>query len=331
MNFTADLHAHIALPEKEPSDEQIKAKLNAYKETGVTYLRDGGDNCGASLKAKKFAEELGLDYVTPGFAIYKEDHYGSFLGKSFKTFDEYKALVDEAGKEGADFIKLMLSGIIDFDEYGVIKDGKYQYKVIDVEEITVPEISCDDDDDDHDHHEHEHPSAEDGSHNFVATVYKKDESIFEQEELNEMVEYAHSKGFSVMAHANGAANIKAALLSGVDSLEHGYYIDEECASMLAESDTVWVPTVAPVAALVGNDDYNQEVLKKVIADHIKMINRVWYLGGMIGLGTDAGSVGTEHVKAIDSEYNFLKAAINDQEFDVHLETTLAQVQWKFKK
>lgn len=85
MNFTADLHAHIALPEKEPSDEQIKAKLNAYKETGVTYLRDGGDNCGASLKAKKFAEELGLDYVTPGFAIYKEDHYGSFLGKSFKT------------------------------------------------------------------------------------------------------------------------------------------------------------------------------------------------------------------------------------------------------
>ncbi len=327
MNFSSDLHVHLALPEKELSDEQIRAKLSAYKDAGITFIRDGGDNYGISIRAKKIAKELGIDYVTPAFAIYKDGHYGSFLGKSFKTFDEYKALVDEAENEGADFIKLILSGIVDFSEYGVILDGKEQYRVVDIEEITVPEVSCEDDDEHDCDHEHDH----DGGHNFVATVYKKDTPVFDQDELDRMVEYAHAKGFSVMAHANGAANIKAALKAGVDSLEHGYYIDEECASMLAESDTVWVPTVAPVAALVGNDDFNQDVLKRVIADHITMISRVWYLGGMIGLGTDAGSIGTDHVKDIESEYNFLKAAINDQEYDIHLLTTLEQIKWKFKK
>ena len=329
MSFNADLHTHIAMPTIQASNEMLEERLLTYKDAGITYIRDGGDKLSNSLRAKQIAEKLGIEYVCPGFAIYKKGHYGSYLGCSFNTLDEYKVLVDKVEEKGGDFVKLVLSGIVDFDEYGVIVDGNYKYKVVDVEEITVPEISCDDEHEDE--HEHEHPSADDGGHNFVATVYKKDEAIFSQEELDEMVEYAHAKGFAVMAHVNGAANIKAALLAGVDSLEHGYYMDEECASLLAESDTVWVPTVAPVAAFVGNDDYNQEVLKRVIADQIKMINRVWYLGGMIGLGTDAGSVNNPHGESVQSEYNFLKAAINDQEFDIHLNSTLEQIKWKFKK
>lgn len=316
MNFNADLHTHLAFPEKELTDEQIKNKLLEYKDAGITYIRDGGDNYDVSRKAKEIAKTLGIDFVTPIFAIYKEGHYGSFLGKSFKDFESYKALVDEAEEKGADFIKLILSGIVDFSEFGLIKDGDFEYKVVEVEEIKVH---------DHEHEEDDRDHEDDGGHNFVATVYKKGEPVFSLDELTEMVEYVHSKGFSVMAHANGAANIKVALQAGVDSLEHGFFIDEECASMLAESDTVWIPTVAPVAAFVGNTDYNQEVLKRDLSEHIKMINRVWYLGGMIGLGTDSS------LSNIDSEYNYLKAAINDQEFSAHLETSLAQVQWKFKK
>lgn len=326
MKFTADSHVHFALPEKELGEAEIRARLDEYKNAGITFLRDGGDKSGIGATVKGLAKEYGIDYRTPVYALYKDGHYGSFLGKSFKDIDEYKKLVDEVVSLGADFIKIIVSGIMDFDEYGVLVDGKEKYQVIDVEKIKISD--CDEHDhDDCDEHHHE---ADEG-HSYTACLYKKDETSLTADELNEMVSYAHSKGLSVMAHCNGAANIKQAVKTGVDSLEHGYFMDEECASLLAESDTVWIPTIAPVAALIGNKEFNQETIKKILGNQVNMINRVWYLGGMIGLGTDAGSVDTPHVTSIESEYNFLKAAINDQEFDSHLSMSLEQIKWKFSK
>ena len=331
MKFKADNHIHIALPEKKMSDEQIATRLAIYKDAGVTFLRDGGDKHGVSARAKAIATDMGINYVTPAFPIFKEGHYGAFIGKAYSDIESFKALVDEAIAEGADFIKIMASGIVDFNNYGVLLDGKEKQMVAIIEEIKVPEISHDDHDhnhDDHNHDDHDHDDELDG-HSFEAALYKKEKSAIDVDELTEMVEYCHSKGLSVMCHCNGAVNIKAAIEAGVDTIEHGFYMDEECAGMLAESDIVWVPTVAPVAALVGQDDIKQDVLKQILADHIKMINRVWYLGGMIALGTDAGCKGAIHLDAIESEYNFLKAAINDQEFDDHLKMSLAQIEWKF--
>lgn len=336
MKFKADNHIHIALPEKEMSDEQIAARLALYRDTGVTFLRDGGDKHGVSVRAKAIATDMAITYVTPAFPIFKEGHYGAFIGKAYSDIESFKTLVDEAIKEGADFIKIMASGIVDFNNYGVLLDGKEKQKVAIIEEVKVPEISHDEHDhdkhdhDEHNHDEHDHDDELDG-HSFEAALYKKEKPAIDIDELTEMVDYCHSKGLSVMCHCNGAVNIKAAIEAGVDTIEHGFYMDEECAGMLAESDIVWVPTVAPVAALVGQDDIKQDVLKQILAEHIKMINRVWYLGGMIALGTDAGCKGADHIDAIEAEYNYLKAAINDQEFDDHLKMSLAQIEWKFSK
>lgn len=279
MSFNADLHIHIALPEKELSDEQISAKLSRYKDAGVTFLRDGGDANGVSLRAKEIAAGLGIDFVTPAFAIYKKGHYGAALGKSFSSEDEFKALVDEAESLGADFIKIVATGIVDFSEYGAVSDA----------------------------------------------------DVLSGEELSFMTGYVHSKDMAVMAHVNGAENIKAAIAAGVDSIEHGFFMDEDAAAMLAQTDTVWVPTVTPAAALVGDKAYNQENLKKILTEHAKMINRAWYLGAMICLGTDAGSPEVPHAEKIDSEYEILKAAIDDREFDAHLATSLEHIKWKFRK
>ena len=49
-------------------------------------------------------------------------HYGAFIGRGFDTEDEYRALLDEAGEKRADFIKLMISGLIDFDHFGVLTE-----------------------------------------------------------------------------------------------------------------------------------------------------------------------------------------------------------------
>lgn len=82
--------------------------------------------------------------------------------------EEYRELVHQVIELGGDFIKIMVSGLMEFDQVGVL--------------------------------------SEDG---------------LEESEIREMIQIAHEEGMAVMAHTNGVCNAKAALLAGVDSLEHG--------------------------------------------------------------------------------------------------------------
>ena len=61
-----------------------------------------------------------------------------------------------------------------------------------------------------------------------------------------MVHIAHEEGFAVMSQYEWCVWNEAAIEAGVDSLEHGNYMDEDTMSMLADSDTVWVPTLVTV-------------------------------------------------------------------------------------
>lgn len=79
-----------------------------------------------------------------------------------------------------------------------------------------------------------------------------------------MVHIAHEEGFAVMSHTNGVYGVQAALEAGVDSLEHGNYMDEECISMLADSQTIWVPTLVTVRNLRGCGRYADEILTPII-------------------------------------------------------------------
>ena len=98
----------------------LRGYLEEYRKRGVTFIRDGGDDLGVSSFVKTIAPEYGIDYRTPAFAIHKNGCYGSIVGKGFDTVKEYESLVLEAKKRGAHFIKLMVSGIVDFSRYGVI-------------------------------------------------------------------------------------------------------------------------------------------------------------------------------------------------------------------
>lgn len=83
-------------------------------------------------------------------------------------------------------------------------------------------------------------------------------------EVREMVHIAHEEGFAVMSHTNGVCGVRAAVEAGVDSLEHGNYMDDETLSMLADSHTVWVPTLVTVRNLLGCGRYQDEVLRPII-------------------------------------------------------------------
>ena len=108
----------VSLHKNGVEETVIRERLLKYKEAGVSLIRDGGDCLGVSLRAKVLAEEYGIFYLTPVFAIHKQGHYGGIVGRGFETIREYVQLVKEAKASGADFIKVMISGLIDFESVG---------------------------------------------------------------------------------------------------------------------------------------------------------------------------------------------------------------------
>ena len=66
---------------------------------------------------------------------------------------------------------------------------------------------------------------------------------YSPEEMKAIVDTAHGLGRKVAAHAHGALGIKYAVLAGVDSIEHGSYINDEDIQLMKEHGTYLVPTV----------------------------------------------------------------------------------------
>ena len=124
-----ECHAHIfmdgvnyqeALKRQQNGEREdwIRQVFSWYQEKEITYVREGGDNLGVSLRAKEIAPEYGIEYRSPVFAIHKNGHYGGIVGYGFDTMREYAALVERAAGEGADFIKIMTTGLLDFRHNG---------------------------------------------------------------------------------------------------------------------------------------------------------------------------------------------------------------------
>ena len=100
----------------------VRRTLKTYQEKGFTYLRDGGDRWGVNALAKQLAPEYGITFRTPLANLCKEGHYGGFIGEKFRDLKDYREKVREHRSQGADFIKIMISGIMDFDHYGVLSE-----------------------------------------------------------------------------------------------------------------------------------------------------------------------------------------------------------------
>ncbi len=127
----ADCHIHMILDgvyykdamaahKDHPNLDRIHKTLAHYQSLGFTYLRDGGDRWDVGATAKRLAPQYGITYRTPIFPIHKKGHYGGFIGRTYDTPAEYQSLLQEAKEKGADFIKIMISGLMDFDHCGTI-------------------------------------------------------------------------------------------------------------------------------------------------------------------------------------------------------------------
>ena len=126
-------------------------------------------------------------------------------------------------------------------------------------------------------------------------------------ELNEMVRIAHGEGFAVMIHANGADNIKRSVESGADSIEHGFYMDDDSLLMMVQAGAVWVPTCATVLNLVGVGRYDDSMLGVILDGHKRALKKAQELGVLIACGSDAGASFVPQGAGTVDEHYFLNS------------------------
>jgi imidazolonepropionase-like amidohydrolase len=113
-------------------------------------------------------------------------------------------------------------------------------------------------------------------------------------EMKSIVDTGHSFGRKVTAHAHGKEGIDAALRAGVDSIEHGSFIDEETVKLFKAEGAALVPTaVAPIAALAQarrGDAPAPQLAKaeEAAAAHAASMARAIKGGVRILFGTDSG-------------------------------------------
>ncbi len=270
-----DSHVHLALDSVDFTscleswsdtlavEARVRNHLLEYLKYGVVAIRDGGDQPGYGWLAKERVQEhlwAGPQVVSVREGVAKRGMYGRFLGRGFNDLKQWNEEEEGFFRQGADQLKVILTGIISFQEYG--KVGPAQWS---------------------------------------------------KEELRELVESAHRVGRTVMAHASGKEGINRAIVSGVDSIEHGYYITSEQLAQLKEKDIAWVPTVAPIGNILKYptgrySNLEIENLNKILRGHLASIREAYELGVKLGIGTDAGAYLVPHGKSFWDEMEWMREA-----------------------
>lgn len=118
---------------------------------------------------------------------------------------------------------------------------------------------------------------------------------FTDEEVQAIVRTARDYGLRVAVHAHGAEGMKRAIRAGVDSIEHGTFMDEEVIELMKTHGTWYVPTIS-AGKWVGEkaliDGFFPAIVRPKAAAVGPQIDatfaKAWKAGVKIAFGTDAG-------------------------------------------
>ena len=120
------------------------------------------------------------------------------------------------------------------------------------------------------------------------------DQAFDLDEMKALCDEAHALGRRVMCHALGGAGLRMALEAGVDSVEHGCYLDEdpELLPMMAAKNIFFVPTLTVYAYhSESKAPHVKERSRALREHHLESIRRALVAGVKIVAGTDAGGHG----------------------------------------
>jgi imidazolonepropionase-like amidohydrolase len=197
-----------------------------------------------------------------GLGIKRAKRYGAFMATDVGDSESIRDSVRELARDN-DEIKLILTGIIDFDAGAVT-----------------------------------------------------DEPQFTLDEARIVVETAHASGRRVMAHCSGAKGLAVATGAAVDSIEHGFFMDAATLAVMRDLELAWTPTFCPVhfqwahPEAAGWSAQTVGHLRRILDAHAEQLRLAHRMGVRLLLGTDAGSMGVEHGRAVFDELDrFLEAGL----------------------
>ncbi|MDE2394737.1 MAG: amidohydrolase family protein [Burkholderiales bacterium] len=232
---------------------------------GVTGVRDAGDRHGINNRVREEARgpASGMARVrSGGSGIKRAKRYGAFMATDVEDEASIRNSVRELALSN-DEIKLILTGIIDFDAGAVT-----------------------------------------------------DEPQFDLAAASVVVEAAHAADRKVFAHCSGAEGLAIAAAAGVDSIEHGFFMSREILAQMRDRQLAWTPTFCPVhfqwaePQAVGWKAETVGKLRRILDSHAKHLRLAHEMGVPLLLGTDAGSMGVPHGRAVFDEIErFIEAGL----------------------
>jgi len=115
-----------------------------------------------------------------------------------------------------------------------------------------------------------------------------------EDEMRAACEEAHKAGRRVAAHAQGNQGIRSALAAGVDTIEHGFFLDEPALAAMKATDATLVPTFAASKRIAeggskGVARYMIDKIEKIGGAHVASFQAAVRAGVRVACGTDAGT------------------------------------------
>lgn len=264
-----DTHVHMMMEYSSPAQMMSEPfSLRFYQsmdymrktlDIGITTVRDAG---GADLGLKQ-AQQQGLIVgprvliSTAGLSI-TGGHSDNWMpsGASFDLFPIYPGMPDSI-VDGVDNVRQRVRE--------VLRAGADVIKVMATGGVMSPS---------------DHPE-------FIG---------FSEDELRVIVEEGRNRrGVKVMAHAQGLEGIKLCIRTGIHSIEHGIFLDDEACDMMIENGTYLVPTLlAPLSVVEmaretgAIPEYAINKALETIEVHSESISLAIKKGVKVAMGTDAG-------------------------------------------
>jgi len=143
-----------------------------------------------------------------------------------------------------------------------------------------------------------------------------EDAHYTAEEMAAGIHEGHRFHKTCASHAQGSEGILNAVRGGIDSIEHGIFMTDECVEEMVKRGTYLVPTLAAVKNILAHKDqgvpaYAVEKCERVVVDHINSIRMFYQAGGKIAMGTDAGTPYNRHgVNALELLYMVEEAGIS---------------------
>ncbi len=144
-----------------------------------------------------------------------------------------------------------------------------------------------------------------------ANARVKGEPQFTHEELDLLVKCAKDYGLKTFAHCSGVDGLELAVNSGIDSIEHGFFMNEKILEQMGTKNIAWVPTFVPVEFQArepqhaGWDENTVKKLREILDNHSNMLKYALRNGVRVMAGSDGGSFGVRHGHGLHEELQLM--------------------------